>query len=90
MTGLPIINVHGINVVRVIIPKMKVVPWICFGIGSSGLCKKKKDSWNIYEGCINSDEMPVYPCKSFIVWQDFTRFQLLAKTRSTRRQENSM
>ena len=42
ITGLPIINLHGINVVRVIIPKMKVVPWICFGIGSSEFCQKKE------------------------------------------------
>ena len=87
MTGLPIINLHGINVVRVIIPKMKVVPWICFGIE---FCRKKKDSWNIYEGCKNTDDMPAYPCNSFIVWQSFTQFQLLATNQIYQMAENSM
>ena len=90
ITGLHIINLHGINVVRVIIPNVTVIPWICFGIGSSLFCQKKKDSWNIEEGCKNTDDMPAYPCKSFFVWQDFTRFQLIATNQIYQMAESSM
>ena len=34
--------------------------------------------------------MLAYPCKSFIVWQDFTRFQLLTTNQIYQMAENSM